>query len=173
MYSVSKIPSFVVEKAHLTALARVDLIKAFLNFKTRYKTRKEAMRDFLEMYNSGLYLKSIRNFIGDTSRGTIERWIKAYEENGLDALMPQYKYSKYDEYDTSLNEHMKQVLMKFLLHPNKITVSKAISLTRYILENEGSEDIPSESSFRRYANHFRDTKFDVCSDCFSDCRNVL
>ena len=51
--------------------------------------------------------------------------------------------------------------MKFLLHPNKITISKAISLTRYILENEGCEDIPSESTFRRYANHFKDTKFDI------------
>lgn len=157
----NKTASFVTEKAQLTALARVDLIKGFQNFRTRFKTRKEAMQNFLELYNSGLYLKKIYEFIGSVSRGTIDRWIKAYDEMGLDALMPQYRYSKYDEYDCSLDEHMKQVLMKFLLHPNKITISKAISLTRYILENEGCENIPSESTFRRYANHFKDTKFDV------------
>lgn len=157
----NKTASFVTEKVQLTALARVDLIKGFQNFRTRLKTRKEAMQNFLELYNSGLYLKKIYEFIGSVSRGTVNRWIKAYDEMGFDALMPQYRYPKYDEYDCSLDEHMKQVLMKFLLHPNKITIRKAISLTRYILENEGCEDIPSESTFRRYANHFKDTKFDI------------
>ena len=93
----NKAASFVTEKAQLTALARVDLIKGFQNFRTRFKTRKEAMQNFLELYNSGLYLKKIYEFIGSVSRGTIDRWIKAYDEMGLDALMPQYRYSKYDE----------------------------------------------------------------------------
>ena len=36
----NKAVSFVTEKAQLTALARVDLIKGFQNFRTRFKTRK-------------------------------------------------------------------------------------------------------------------------------------
>lgn len=153
--------SFVSEKARLSALAKVDLIKAFEHFRTKYKTRKQAIKDFLDLYNNKLYLKKIHDFLGDTSRGSLDRWIKSYEKSGLDALFPQYRYTKYDEYESSLTPEMKKVFMRFLLHPNKFEISKAISLTRYILEQKGFENIPSDSTFRRYANHFKNRNFDV------------
>ena len=42
--STTKYPTFISESAKLTALARVDIVKALQNIRTKYKTKKEAGR---------------------------------------------------------------------------------------------------------------------------------
>ena len=46
--------NFITESAKLTALARVDIVKALQNMRAKYKTKKEADSIFLDLYNSGL-----------------------------------------------------------------------------------------------------------------------
>ena len=99
--------TFISESAKLTALARVDIIKALLNLRCKYKTKKEADSTFLELYNSGLYLPKIYKFIGSISIGTLHRWLKLYEQHeNSECLSPQYKYSKLSEYNSILNDLM-------------------------------------------------------------------
>ena len=46
--------TFISESAKLTALARVDIVKALENIRQKYPTKKEADSIFLELYNSGI-----------------------------------------------------------------------------------------------------------------------
>ena len=158
--STTKYPTFISESAKLTALARVDIVKALQNMRTKYKTKKEADSIFLDLYNSGMYLPKIHKFIGSISIGTLHRWIWAYEDNeDYRVLLPNYKYTKQGEYNTILTQEMKDIFIKFLLHPNKFSVTKAIKLTQHILEKKGVENIPHIITFRRYAEHYKKNNY--------------
>ena len=109
--------TFVSESARLTSLARLDIIKALLNYRKRFTTKKEADSMFLDLYNSGMYLPKVFKFIGTISIGTLHRWVQSYERyESADCLIPQYKFSKQGEYHTILAYKMKHVLLRFLLH---------------------------------------------------------
>lgn len=56
--------TFVSESARLTSLARLDIVKALLNYRKRFTTKKEADSMFLDLYNSGMYLPKVFKFIG-------------------------------------------------------------------------------------------------------------
>ena len=51
--------NFISENARLNALARVDIVTALFNLRTKYQTKKEADEVFLDLYNSGMYLPQI------------------------------------------------------------------------------------------------------------------
>lgn len=158
--STTKYPTFISESAKLTALARVDIVKALQNIRTKYKTKKEADSVFLDLYNSGMLLPKVYKFLGSISIGTLHRWIWAYEDNeDYRVLLPNYKYTKQGEYNTILTQEMKDIFIKFLLHPNKFSVTKAIKLTQHILEKKGIESIPHVITFRRYAEHYKKNNY--------------
>lgn len=151
--------NFISENAKLNALARVDIITALFNLRTKYQTKKEADEVFLNLYNSGMYLPQIYKFVGSISIGTLHRWVKAYENYGTNGLLPQRRTSQQNEYNTILNNEMKQIFLKYLLHSNKFSIGKAINLTRHVLEKRGFQDIPCNLTFRRYAEHFKKTNY--------------
>ena len=68
--------TFVSESARLTSLARLDIVKALLNYRKKFTTKKEADSMFLDLYNSGMYLPKVFKFIGTISIGTLHRWVK-------------------------------------------------------------------------------------------------
>ena len=152
-------PTFISESARMTSLARADIVAALENIKNKYKTKKEAEFVFLDLYNSGMLLPQVYKFIGKISIGTLRRWVKSFEEKGADGLVPQRRYSSITEYNTILNQEMKDIFLKFLLHPNKFKVGKAITLTRHILEKRGYENIPSVITFRRFAEHYKKVNY--------------
>ena len=155
-----KYPTFIAESAKLTALARVDVVKALQNIRSKYKTKKEADSVFLDLYNSGMLLPKVYKFLGSISVGTLHRWLWAYEDcEDYRVLLPGYKYSKQNEYNTILTQEMKNIFIKFLMHPNKFSVGKAIKLTRHILEKRGFEDIPCVLTFRRFAEHYKKNNY--------------
>ena len=147
--------NFISENAKMNALARVDVVTALFNLRTKYPTKKEADEVFLDLYNSGLYLPQIFKFVGTISIGTLHRWVKAYENYGTKGLLPQRKTNQLGEYNSKLNDEMKKVFLTYLLHPNKFSIGKSISLTKHILEKRGYEDIPCNLTFRRFAEHFK------------------
>ena len=147
--------NFVSENAKMNALARVDIVTALMNIRTKYPTKKEADDMFLDLYNSGMYLPQVFKFVGTISIGTLHRWVKAYENYGTKGLLPQRKTNQLGEYNSKLNDEMKKVFLTYLLHPNKFSIGKSISLTKHILEKRGYEDIPCNLTFRRFAEHFK------------------
>lgn len=152
--------TFVSESARLTSLARLDIVKALLNYRKRFSTKKEADLMFLDLYNSGMYLPKVFKFIGTISIGTLHRWVKSYERyESADCLIPQYKFSKQGEYHTILTDEMKHILLRFLLHQNKFNYGKAIRLTKEILRKQGYENLPCDLTFKRYAENFRKNNY--------------
>lgn len=185
-YPAIQTESFVPDTAKTIALARLDLIKQWVSFKIKHRTFFEKKvgkktfhtglyanekqtdvplykRDklFLEMYNSGELLKRIYKILGKTSKGTLKRWKLTYDEFGTwESLVPQYKYSGVNDHKTILTDEMINIFLKFLLHPNKFSIGKSISLTIQILKSNNIENIPSIITFRRYAENFKKHNFD-------------
>ncbi len=152
---------FIPETARTVALARLDLIQEWQRFRKEHKPKNKGDKLFLDLYNSGEYLKTIFQLIGSTSRGSLQRWHRSYTEyESWEALVPQYKYTSFNEYKTILSEEEIGIFLKILLHPNQFNIGKAIKLTKHILEKRGFTDIPQPITFRRYAEWFRKNNYD-------------
>ena len=50
--------------------------------------------------------------------------------------------------------------MGLLFHPNRLSIGKAIALTKYRLKEQGQNFIPADITFRRYAKWFKDNNYD-------------
>ncbi len=151
---------FVSDHAKLTANYRTNIVLALIKYRNNYSTKKQADSEFLDLYNSGLYLPKAYKFIGSISLGTLHRWVRKYEKHeSAECLQPNYKYSKQGEYNSILNDEMKQILLTLLLHPSRYNYGKAIKLTKEILKKRGYEHLPCDLSFKRYAENFRKNNY--------------
>ena len=156
----NKQAEFVSDKTKMTANYRANIVVALQKLRKKYSTKKEADTVFLDLYNSGLYLPKAYNFIGSISIGTLHRWIRAFEKHeSIECLQPKYKWSKQGEYNSILNDEMKNILLTLLLHPSKYNYGKAIKLTKEILIKRGYENLPSDISFKRFAEYFRKNNY--------------
>lgn len=152
---------FIPDTAKTVALARIDLIKQWLKFRIQHSPRYQGDKLFIEMYNSGEFLKRLYKIIGKTSRGSLQRWKQIYDEVGTwESLTPQYRYSCMNSYKTILSDEMLKIFLKILLHPNQFNIGKSINLTIQILKTSGIEHIPSIPTFRRYAENFKKYNYD-------------
>ena len=156
----NKQAEFVSDKTKITANYRANIVVALQKLRKKYSTKKEADTVFLDLYNSGLYLPKAYKFIGSISIGTLHRWVRAFEKHeSTECLQPKYKWSKQGEYNSILNDEMKNILLTLLLHPSKYNYGKAIKLTKEILIKKGYENLPSDISFKRFAQHFRKNNY--------------
>ncbi len=151
--------NFTPEKSKQIALARLDLIHKWLEFRKKFQNKLQADYDFVKLHNtSNSHLFEI---LGKISRGSLHRWYAML--NGTEdytKLLPQYKYSKVDEYRTVLTDEEIKIFMNLLLHPNRISIGKATALTKYKLKEQGQSFIPADITFRRYAKWFKDNNYD-------------
>ena len=155
-----KSETIVTDKAKLTRNHRMNIVKAALEKRKNYKTIKESDSDFLDLYNTGLFLPKAYNFLGSISIGTLRRWIQAYRKHeNADCLIPKYKSTRQGEYNTILDNEMKNILLTLLLHPSQYKIVKAIKLTKGILEKRGYEYLPCDLTFKRYAENFRKNNY--------------
>ncbi len=155
-----KPPQFVSDQAKMTANYRTNIVLALIKYRNNFETKKQADSEFLDLYNSGLYLPKAYKFIGSISLGTLHRWVRKYEKHeSAECLQPNYKYSKQGEYNSILNDEMKQILLTLLLHPSRYNYGKAIKLTKEILKKRGYEHLPCDLSFKRYAENFRKNNY--------------
>ena len=150
---------YTPEKAKQNALAKLDLIRKWQEFRRKAVNKLQADYDFVKLHNSsGSYLFSV---LGKISRGSLHRW-KASLDGTEDytRLIPNYKYVSVNEYRTCLTDEEIKIFMGLLLHPNRICISKAIALTKYKLKEQGQSFIPADITFRRYAKWFKDNNYD-------------
>ena len=151
--------NFTPEKSKQIALARLDVVHQWLEFRKNSKNKLQADYDFVKLHNtSDSYLFEI---LGKISRGSIHRWFARI--NGTEdytKLLPQYKYSSVNDYRTVLNDEEIKIFMGLLLHPNRLSIGKAIALTKYKLKEQRQSFIPADITFRRYAKWFKDNNYD-------------
>ena len=159
MENQNEIIKFTPEKSKQFALARLDLIEKWLEFRKKSTNKLQADYYFAQLHNSGN--TKLFTVLGKISRGTLHRWHS--QLNGTSdytLLLPQYKYASVNEYRTVLTDEEIKIFMGLLLHPNRISIGKAISLTKYNLSQKGQNFIPSDITFRRYAKWFKDNNYD-------------
>ena len=155
-------PPVITDKARQTANHRMNIVKAALEHRNKYPTIKQADAEFLDLYNSGLYLPKAYEFLGSISIGTLRRYIQAYKKTGnAESLIPQYKITKQGEYNSILDDNMKKVLLALLLHQNKFGYNTAIRLAKQVLIKKGYDEdaLPSNITFKRFAEHFRKNNY--------------
>lgn len=151
--------NFTPEKCKQIALARLDVVNKWLELRKQSQNKLQADYDFVKLHNtSNSHLFEI---LGKISRGSLHRWLAML--NGTEdftKLLPQYKYSTVREYRTVLNDVEIKIFMGLLLHPNRLSIGKAIALTKYKLKEQGQSFIPADITFRRYAKWFKDNNYD-------------
>ena len=150
---------YTPEKAKQNALAKLDLIRKWQEFRRKAVNKLQADYDFVKLHNSSnSYLFSV---LGKISRGSLHRW-KASLDGTEDytRLIPNYKYVSMNEYRTCLTDEEIKIFMGLLLDPNRICIGKAIALTKYKLKEQGQSFIPADITFRRYAKWFKDNNYD-------------
>lgn len=150
---------FTPEKSKKIALARLDLLNQWKEFRRKSDNKLQADYDFVNLHNtSNSHLFEI---LGKISRGTLHRWKNILNETeDYTKLIPQYKYAKVDEYRTCLTDEEIKIFMGLLLHPNRLCIGKAIALTKYKLQQQGQSYIPADITFRKYANWFKKNSYD-------------
>ncbi len=150
---------FTPEKSKKIALARLDLLNQWKEFRRKSDNKLQADYDFVNLHNtSNSHLFKI---IGKISRGSLHRWYTMLGgTEDYTKLIPQYKYAKVDEYRTCLTDEEIKIFMGLLLHPNRLCIGKAIALTKYKLKDQGQSFIPADITFRRYAKWFKDNDYD-------------
>ncbi len=151
--------NFTPEKCKRIALARLDIVHQWLEFRKQSQNKLKADYDFVKLHNtSNSHLFEI---LGKISRGSLHRWYAMLNGTGdYTKLLPQYKYSTVLEYRTVLNDEEIKIFMGLLLHPNRLSIGKAIALTKYKLKEQGQNFIPADITFRRYAKWFKDNNYD-------------
>ena len=150
---------YTPEKAKQNALAKLDLIRKWQEFRRKAVNKLQADYDFVKLHNSSSsYLFTV---LGKISRGSLHRW-KASLDGTEDytRLIPNYKYVSVNEYRTCLTDEEIKIFMGLLLHPNRLCIGKAIALTKYKLKEQGQSFIPADITFRRYAKWFKDNNYD-------------
>ena len=150
---------YTPEKAKQNALAKLDLIRKWQEFRRKAVNKLQADYDFVKLHNSST--SYLFNVLGKISRGSLHRW-KASLDGTEDytRLIPNYKYVSVNEYRTCLTDEEIKIFMGLLLHPNRICIGKAIALTKYKLKEQGQSFIPADITFRRYAKWFKDNNYD-------------
>ena len=147
------------DKAKVIALARLDLLNLWKKERKNQQNKTQFDNDFLGAYNAQVLYPKIYAKLGKVSIGTLQRWKRILgNSNNYELLIPNYHYEDYSR--TCLTEHEKQIFLKLLLHPNKFSIGKAISLTQYVLKTQGAEYIPAPPTFRRFANWYKASYFD-------------
>lgn len=150
---------FTPEKSKKIALARLDLLNQWKEFRRKSDNKLQADYDFVSLHNtSNSHLFEI---LGKISRGTLHRWKNIINETeDYTKLIPQYRYAKVNEYRTCLTDEEIKIFMGLLLHPNRLCIGKAIALTKYKLQQQGQSYIPADITFRKYANWFKKNNYD-------------
>ncbi len=150
---------FTPEKSKKIALARLDLLNQWKEFRRKSENKLQADYDFVNLHNtSNSHLFGI---LGKISRGSLHRWKTILNDTeDYTKLIPQYRYAKIDEYRTCLTDEEIKIFMGLLLHPNRLCIGKAIALTKYKLQQQGQSYIPADITFRKYANWFKKNNYD-------------
>ena len=101
---------FTPEKYKQIALARLDIVHKWLEFRKQSQNKLQADYDFVKLHNTSN--SHFYEILGKISRGSLHRWLAML--NGTEdytKLLPQYKYSTVQYSRIVLNdEEIKQLV---------------------------------------------------------------
>ena len=150
-------------KAKEIALARQDVLNAWEDFRNNHEKKTRADKDFVKLFNSGIYCPELYKQVGSISAGTLYRWRQSLLDGGsYTALLPQYNYRSAFAKETKLTNIEKKYLLDVLLKPEgKIKIDTAYRLVTFALAKQGFNTPASKATYRRFANWFKVAHYDI------------
>lgn len=142
----------VPEKAKRLALAKVDIINHWDCYRNGQKNKKQADKEFIDIYNGKILSKTLYGIVGKVSLATLYRWNKDLKENNgnYTALIPNYNYGSESVINTKLTKIEQSMFIDLMLRPSKMAIGKAREIVGYLLKRKGQE-IASYPTYKRYA----------------------
>jgi len=153
-------PAAFSEKAKEKAVARVDLVRAWREYRKDHHKRMDADREFQDGYSTGFIQKNLYAELGKVSIKTLHKWHK--ELGGtLDwtRLIPLNLCKK--EKGSQLSKDEQSVFLSLLLNPRKLKIETAVSLTQNYLRKKGIPSDKSPRTFRRFAERYKSKNHNV------------
>lgn len=144
------------------ALAKADLLRHYLAAlkKAPWGKKKQARRDFMRAYNSGLVLPQLFAAIGKTSWKTIEGWKRQVRDSG-DTLNLADRRGFCRKGRSRIGDKQAEILLRCVLQPNRPLVSEAIRVARSVMHTSGVADGFSDATYRRWLSDWKARNFDL------------
>ncbi len=154
-------PTFFSEKAKVIGKARLDLLKAWRDYRAETPLKKgKADNEFLDAYNRGIIFPNLFESLDEVSRQTLYNWQAALDgTQDWIKLIPQY-YDRGNE-GPELSDYEQKQLLSLLLHPNKNKIGTACRLAKFALEKKGHPTDKSGRTFRRFAEKYKKEHYDI------------
>jgi len=150
----------VPDKARTIALARVDLLRAWQEYRITHPQALNADREFQNAYNAGILFPALLKVLGKVSVKTLYRWKATLgESQDWTRLIPQYYINNSKKPRLSRDEE--KLFLDILLQPTCIKIGDAIKLFRYALQKKGIIFEKSDMTLRRFANDYKDRHYDI------------
>lgn len=152
--------SNVPEEGHKIARARLAIVREWKRYREAHIKKTEADKEFIIGYNNRADWKNLYEVLGEISKTTLYRWNQMLGGTEDYRWLIPFHYMKETE-NVRLTKEEAAIFMKILLNPNKVTIGAAIRLTKYRFEKKGIPFEKSPMTFRRYAEDFKQKRYDV------------
>jgi len=147
------------------AALRADLVLKYLAAKRLAKRRgaplDAARRGFVTLYNAGASYPAILAELGPTSEKTLERWAVTLRLRGHDCAALVSRAGEHRRGVSKVTEPEKDVLLKLLLHQNRIKTGTAIGMAKTHLAATGVPSPSSPGTLRKFVHDFKALHADI------------
>lgn len=163
-YTAQSKPVVVPEKAKKLALAKVDLIRHWQNYRAGFKNKKQGDAEFVFSYNANALNKDLFKILGKVSLASLYRWQKDLKANYDDyrCLICEYKYGAESVITTTAMTPIEQtMLLNKLFNPAKMQVGTIRRNIAYDLSLIGINEVASYATYNRVANKLKRNFYDM------------
>ncbi len=147
-------------KGRAIALARLDLLRAWQEYRTAHIRATDADREFASAYNAGVLFPALQTTLGPVSVQTLYRWKSALgETRDWTRLVPAYYLESADRSRLSRDEE--RLFLNILLQPTRVKIGSAIRLLRFASSTQGIVLDKSDMTLRRFAEDYKKRHYDT------------
>lgn len=150
----------VPDKARAIALARLDLLRVWQEYRSIHHKAGDLDREFEHAYNAGILFPALFKVLGTVSVQTLYRWKAVLgESQDWSLLVPGYYYNSSNKPRLSRDEE--KLFLDIILQPTRVKTGDAIRLFRYALQNKGIAFQKSDMTLRRFADDYKARHYDT------------
>ena len=152
----------IPDSAKKIALAKVDVLSLWQDYRINYSNKKQADNDFVMGFNSGIISNPLFNILDKVSKGSLYRWQKTLSENNGDytALINNYNYKGESILTNSLTDEEKLAFINIYYNDAKFNLKSAYNILKFQFEKDGKA-VKSEATYRRFINFIQKNHNDV------------
>lgn len=139
------------DKSKRIALAKVDIVDLWQEFRENRKDKRTADCNFIKAYNSGIISSEIFEILGKISQKSLYRWQKILKDNGGEylALINNYNYKGESQLSSSLSDFEKEAFIKIFFNDAKLNLGTAYEILKFNFEKRGLS-VKSQATYRRF-----------------------